>query len=539
MAATEIKVFYSWQSDLPNSTTRGLIQSSIDAAVKGLRNTVAIEADRDTKGIYGSPDIVQTIFSKIDDCDIFVADVSGVATYHPLDGEGKPTKRLKMTPNPNVLLELGYAIQVVGWENIICIMNEDYSGDGEIPFDIEHHRLTRYSLQGREKAEVRKELRDVIASTVMNVIENGKRTRLQFSNIALGTWIQDKKTVSKSLIPYNVYEAGPAQNMLDTLLDSARILIAEIQEAEVTRNDDIPDIEEVNSDAADVQKEKIITPNGVELTPVEPKFQLNFDKWYPVQIREEEMNDIRENIKTYLGLNVDEKFFEFGSLKHKISIIPGDAGKYDGTDSEQKKYYNYVELGSIIAEIQMLEFYRKTFDGLLLFPLAAKNESSVSDSDIHISIQIDTSTAEIVYPTSELICKNLRGIEGLVYEKGLVELVLAQNETVDIKNDRDDRFWSIEDQQNDIQAMFCGGINGTPRYTSDDYAKELSRYVAEPEAGSYSDFSFYISSLHAKESKWLSRLIILKPLKDKIQIKYSIKSSNSDGSLGGNLELMS
>lgn len=65
MKNTEIRIFYSWQSDLPNSETRGLIQDSISSAVKMLRDTVEIEADRDTKGEYGSPDIVQTIFSKI------------------------------------------------------------------------------------------------------------------------------------------------------------------------------------------------------------------------------------------------------------------------------------------------------------------------------------------------------------------------------------------------------------------------------------------------------------------------------------------
>ena len=57
MKNTEIRIFYSWQSDLPNSETRGLIQDSISSAVKMLRDTVEIEADRDTKGEYGSPDI--------------------------------------------------------------------------------------------------------------------------------------------------------------------------------------------------------------------------------------------------------------------------------------------------------------------------------------------------------------------------------------------------------------------------------------------------------------------------------------------------
>lgn len=209
MADSTFTIFYSWQSDLPNSTTRGLIESSIEAAVRSLRDTVSVYADRDTQGVTGSPDIVQTIFSKIDESDVFVADVTSVATYHPLDKDGNEADRLKATPNANVMIELGYATQVVGWDNIICIMNDDYSHDGEIPFDIEHHRLTHFSLLGREKSEVRKQLRDIIADTVMNVMENGKRVRPQFSNISIGSWSGEAKAVSKNLIPlYNGVSSG-------------------------------------------------------------------------------------------------------------------------------------------------------------------------------------------------------------------------------------------------------------------------------------------------------------------------------------------
>ena len=59
---SQITIFYSWQSDLPGSDTRNIIQDSIKDAVRLLRDTVDIEADRDTKGEFGSPDIAQTIF---------------------------------------------------------------------------------------------------------------------------------------------------------------------------------------------------------------------------------------------------------------------------------------------------------------------------------------------------------------------------------------------------------------------------------------------------------------------------------------------
>ena len=76
-------IFYSWQSDLPNRTNRGLIQSALEGAVKDIRSdeSVMIDpvVDRDTLGEPGAPDIVATIFRKIDNSAIFVCDVSGVA----------------------------------------------------------------------------------------------------------------------------------------------------------------------------------------------------------------------------------------------------------------------------------------------------------------------------------------------------------------------------------------------------------------------------------------------------------------------------
>lgn len=87
---SEIKIFYSWQSDLPSNQTRGLIQESIDQAVKSMENTVEIIADRDKKGEFGSPDIVETIFKKIDDCDILIADVSIINRYYAVNEDGEP-----------------------------------------------------------------------------------------------------------------------------------------------------------------------------------------------------------------------------------------------------------------------------------------------------------------------------------------------------------------------------------------------------------------------------------------------------------------
>ena len=51
-------------------------------------------------------------------------------------------------PNPNVMLELGYATHVVGWDRVICVLNSDYGAPENMPFDIANRRLTPFSLKG-------------------------------------------------------------------------------------------------------------------------------------------------------------------------------------------------------------------------------------------------------------------------------------------------------------------------------------------------------------------------------------------------------
>ena len=105
------KVFYSWQSDLPGRrVTRDLIHEAASVAVERVAKDAGIEdsprLDHDTAGVGGIPAIGDTILRKIATCGVFVADVSLVGETTRSD---KPKKR---TPNPNVLLELGYAMEL-------------------------------------------------------------------------------------------------------------------------------------------------------------------------------------------------------------------------------------------------------------------------------------------------------------------------------------------------------------------------------------------------------------------------------------------
>src|SRR5437016_4133828 len=123
-------VFYSWQSDLPNSTNRGFIEKALTDAVTTIRDDGSLRVepvvDRDTAGVPGAPDIAATIFQKIDAAAAFVCDVS------PVTAANSP----RPCPNPNVLVELGYALKTLGPERIVMVLNRAYGRVEDLPFDL-------------------------------------------------------------------------------------------------------------------------------------------------------------------------------------------------------------------------------------------------------------------------------------------------------------------------------------------------------------------------------------------------------------------
>lgn len=222
----EIIIFYSWQSDLPGNNNRNLIQSSIEKAVKNLnKKAIAISADRDTAGKLGTPDIVETIFNKIDEADIFIADISII----------NKDSSAKKTPNPNVLLELGYAAKAMGWDRIICIINSDYGIHEELPFDLRTRRIYSYSPSNSEKSGIKSEISRIIEKTVEALISNEMLPKQSFEvqeNKALLSNIL-KEGISRAWISYykrkmDIYD-GPLENDFVVVTDAYFMMIEKIR----------------------------------------------------------------------------------------------------------------------------------------------------------------------------------------------------------------------------------------------------------------------------------------------------------------------
>jgi hypothetical protein len=122
-----------------------------------------VEVDHDTHGVGGSPLIAETILGKIRDAAVFVADVTPIAT----------TAAGKRVPNPNVMIELGYAMKVLDDQQIVLVMNgAEGAALKYLPFDLRHRRvpihfkLSRDSTE-EQRVEVAKELKAELRKRIL------------------------------------------------------------------------------------------------------------------------------------------------------------------------------------------------------------------------------------------------------------------------------------------------------------------------------------------------------------------------------------
>ena len=158
-------LFYSWMSDRENYSNRGFIQDCLGKAVKQIGKDVSIgitpSLDRDTKGETGSPDIAATIFRKIARARAFVADITLMDP--PIVGCRKWLMQavglgpFRPSPNPNVLVELGFAAGQMGWERCLLVFNSAFGSIEQLPFDLRGRRIVTYHVSKKDDRQAAKE----------------------------------------------------------------------------------------------------------------------------------------------------------------------------------------------------------------------------------------------------------------------------------------------------------------------------------------------------------------------------------------------
>lgn len=245
-------VFWSWQADLSSKSNRSFIKDALLIALGKVQEELQVEEpdrqvtlDHDTKSAQGMADIAATIFDQVSKASVFVADVTPIAK----------SNSGKAVPNPNVMIELGYAMHALGPERIIAVLNVGFgTGPESLPFDIRQRRILSYNLPENADAtlqkSVRKKLIDDLAKALISNIKKIHKIHLENSEIKMaeedrerpGLWkghwpvihqglFGEKKSVVAKLVPRATLKVIPANwpsgippiSMFDDLPSEARL----------------------------------------------------------------------------------------------------------------------------------------------------------------------------------------------------------------------------------------------------------------------------------------------------------------------------
>lgn len=515
----KFKIFYSWQSDLPGSKTRNFIRECIDEAIDLAQESEAFEAKRDeaTTGTTGSPNIVTTLFSKIDNCDLFIADLSLCFT------EDRQNK--KKSPNPNVLLELGYAVKTLGWDRVICLCNTDY-GDN-YPFDIAHNRITDFSLEGKSKKEVKSDIAKIIFMNIRDLRKQPPRVKEGLASHIIGAYDFGSQKVINTLVPIEISKQEGYVLHNKELLEESRKLLPEIQEL----TSRIKTVSEDNENLQETVSEQPEPSAGCQSQL--SMFFSNKDTEITVKWKDAEKDQAR--IKRWLDIDVPDDFFDLGGLKRMVQF-PNST--LNGTNDEKTKYEKLQKLSYNLILLEVRTNYLKTFEGMYFVPLAIQNISPMQDTDIRVVVKVKN--GEIVEPEENLIWDEFEGLQGHLCrddedenDVGIICELFALSE---------DGVICIEDTPFDPSRHILPKIPilaaarfSQPDKTKEDYEQELEEFIASTDGRGY--YEFNVTSLRPGECKWLCCGMLIRPVDGKVVVHYQIYSKYSSGNLSDTLEM--
>lgn len=220
----KITIFYSWQSSTDVKYNKNFIFSCLKKAVKKLANKpeflrIEFEIIEGVGGLPGSPQLAATITEqRIPNCDLFIADLSVVNKCSRfVKWIINVFENTKYEPliNPNVLSEYGVALNSIGYERIIGVVNSKYGSPKEdsenLPFDIRHLRFPieyKYSKKTSDIDKVKKELIDDLANAlkepVLFAIQHQKEKYYPFQTWE--TWERTNQRSKKFFSNYKIEE---------------------------------------------------------------------------------------------------------------------------------------------------------------------------------------------------------------------------------------------------------------------------------------------------------------------------------------------
>ncbi len=173
----EIVIFYSWQSD--TDFNRKAILDALRQAIIEVEKKIVdlrIKIDEAVSNNVGALHIPNSILQNISKADIVVSDLSIV---------GKSFTSEKKLSNPNVLIELGYAVSELTWNRIIILFNKHYGEfPKDLPFDIEKRSCLDFTISKQDDSNGIGQLRTELIHRITQIIESNPPKNIKDKSVA-------------------------------------------------------------------------------------------------------------------------------------------------------------------------------------------------------------------------------------------------------------------------------------------------------------------------------------------------------------------
>lgn len=150
-----------------------------------------IKIDEATSNQVGTLHIPNAILQNISNSDFFVVDLTTV---------GATFDKVKKLQNPNVLIELGYAVSQLGWDRIIILFNKEFGEFKDLPFDIEKRSCLDFKITSAEDKNGIGQLRENLITRITQIIEVNPDRPSRMTEVVDKERANDIKTIKAILV---------------------------------------------------------------------------------------------------------------------------------------------------------------------------------------------------------------------------------------------------------------------------------------------------------------------------------------------------
>ena len=330
--------------------------------------------------------------------------------------------------------------------------------------------------------------------------------KLQFYNL-------DTKTFSDTAAPLHLTEYAPYKGYLSEILVKCREYI------EIISKIDLPAYSGDVSQDVKMDIEKGLVNQDLLAALMAP---------HKAEMKDKEKEEIISKAKLLLNIDINPGLFYVGNLTSTHDILKRTF-ELNGEDIEKKKHYLLWELSSEFIKYDLAQLFSGTFSEYILIPVEITNISAVTDDDITVQIRIDNSSATILNPNQYARTNCSQALADCICSNKLIDIFFALPTDSTISKENEMFFEPVR------RSMW-----GDYKYTSEDFQTSLERHFATATStqDNQSIYEFQIKSLRPNETKWLNRIIVVKPLRSEFNIAYQMLSNKSDGTLSGIIKIL-